>query len=237
MDENTMQIAAGILGNSVSGAMTAEEMEEKAENLLKEKYGESFTVTRIYQQKLFETYYSAQCVADAAPEWRFMAYIDTEGDGMSDNYAERSVCTKIAEQMMADMDGMPGTYHVYVRGLGPQPTTAKPSIGISEYLALDPENTFEVYFYLVPEEQNAGLIYEALSAGLKELQMMKGLLHVCILETDTLKDVLNYFDKYDNIYFVYRSIEQRVRDNEMEFENGSIKMDKKSFEELMKEVL
>ena len=137
-----------------------------AQELLEDKYGESFTVSEYGSQEIGSGYYTARAYAREYPEIPFTVNVDNDGKNFSDNYVARRVCARIAEQVSLNLDGMQGHYHVYVEPMVNGHGLDQPDMSISDFVQHNPANRFKICIFYAPENDaamNVSGIYENLS--------------------------------------------------------------------------
>ena len=211
-----------------------EAREDRAENVLKRKYGEEFVITRVYPQKFGALYYEVQAYPLARPELLFRAVIDTEDDASADDYVEHIVCAAISELVGENLDKLPAYFYVYTHGKGPQSIVDNPRISIQEYAELDGGNSFWVELYILLERDDPAGLYTEISGMLKGLEYVHADVRLVLVNEEQMNEVQSYFERNEGIFSEYREVTDGCRTIEIPFERGRIAMSAERFAEEMR---
>lgn len=181
--------------------------EDRVLELLSEKYGESFVIE---EDRGNGTYIVCP---EGDPSLLFRA--DADRKAVSDNYACKSLCRRLSEQMSGSLAGLSGDVFVYTECMVDVTALDDPDISLDEYLEISPGNRFVVYLFTdgsLPEEWT-----DYLSDGLEE---MSGQVQVYVTDGLGVEQVKRYLADHDTMYDEFWSAYEGSEAGIFRFENG-----------------
>lgn len=218
-------------------SVPSNERESRAEEALAQKYGREFEITRVYTQKFGDSFYEVQAYPVDEPQIRFTAAIGMEDNGISDTYVERRVCAAIAGHAAKNLDGLPGYYYLFARGIGPQPVTDNAEIAIKDYASLDLENKFRIEAFVVPESKDANAYYNSLAKIFDGLEYINGNVRLYVVDEEQMESVQAFFDENDDLGMEFMRLTEKFRSFKIPYQKGKMDMSKDAFLAAIKEVL
>lgn len=206
-----------------------------AQELLEDKYGESFTVSEYGSQEIGSGYYTARAYAREYPEIPFTVNVDNDGKNFSDNYVARRVCARIAEQVSLNLDGMQGHYHVYVEPMVNGHGLDQPDMSISDFVQHNPANRFKICIFYAPENDaamNVSGIYENLSRTLTGLEILSGgTIELYLTGEEKLSEIQQYCEATDTVTSEHIELARECKVVSVPFTSGILNMTQQQFEE------
>ncbi len=206
-----------------------EEREQRAKELLERKYNKTFEISEIYPIAIGQVYYDVQAFAADMPELRFMASIDIKDDNFSDNYVNRLVCYRISQKIGENLDDLPAYYYIYSHSLGFQAPADDPEISIEDYSKLTSDFKVRTELYIVPEDLDAGKLYECLKKSYEGLECVNGNIMVYILDRGQMDSVREYIETNDDLYGTYEELTEDFFNVFVPFNHGTIEISEAEF--------
>ena len=185
--------AIRILSNS-RGAMTDSEMRRVAQQVLEEKYGERFDVTKTENDREYKSCFFAYANPSAHPEMLFSAHISDDGRTIDDDYFTRTMGSRVSESVRKSVGDIGGEYYIFTSclsmdGMGESDITMDPS----EYAAKHNAEKFTISFYYAPYGGvDTSLLYSRLTDAIADIPAMNGCLVFHVVDNDMLHNVREY---------------------------------------------
>lgn len=199
-----------------------EAREAKAKELLSEKYGKQFEISEIYRQGLTLPYFEAWAYDTENPDLVFSVTVDLEGEGFSDTYVQKCVCSKISDSVSMHLDDFPGTFFVNTETQGMQPYADNPNIDVKGYWELNSDNQFVISVFSVPETSDIRMVYQSLNDILSDISYLDAKVNFYIVDNESLQKVQDYFETYDKSYMDFEKEALKYAQVQLTYQNGTL---------------
>lgn len=164
--------------------------EDSAKEQLEKKYNKSFVIKRMLSKNRIKRYCTVVAYDEEKPNLPFLAYVDIDGEGISDTYVSRRVCEKISNKVTQNIGDLDGTYFITSTAVAENGRFSNPEMTIEEYVDESSVSTFHVYMGYCPENgkiSNQEQLYMALSNAFNGMGDISGWIHVYIVDEGNLQ--------------------------------------------------
>lgn len=209
--------------------VNSKEYEEQACSLLEEKYGGQFEVVQYYGKEQLEDFYEVLAVSEDYPDILFEAKAACDGSYLSDEYVSARVCRKIEEKLEQNLSILPGYMLIKVQAISKTIDSADADMSVQEFVSIKEKDRFVVYLHYVPEEKDAGRVYNVFENAFSGLECLNGTMQLYITEEKTLKQIQEYFGEHAKTDNEYKEMTDGIDRVTIPFDLGVIQMTESEF--------
>ncbi len=222
-----------LIGVCAMAAMTgcgSRDRNAKAEQILEEKYGESFAVDENRGQEPMQDFYTVIAHSEAYPTILFSAAIGADDDSEGDTYVCERLMARMSDEMSRSMGPLKGESYVFAQGSLENTGFDDPNISLEAFMEGMPLEEFTVYLNYVPEDgETAEDIYAGVSSMVSRIAAAKGYVAVYICDEKTLDEIQKYVESHDILYDSYDKIVEERYAGKIRYEGGMPVGDKSEF--------
>ena len=226
----TLLLIAVFILTYMTGCGARDARQAQAKKALENKYGETFEITKVYDNNSVKSQFNAIAHSASRPWIQIYARVENDGSHVEDDYLEKIIGERIADEIKRNVGALNGTYYIYVSTLSGGMGISDTSISIADYAAFNPKNKFTISMYYAPQEYDADIMYDKLSESLHGLEALNGYFFVHVIDEKNLYNMKEYlqthafFDKDE--YEPYLKDELKIQ---IPYSNGRLDMTRGEF--------
>lgn len=205
--------------------------EERALNMLEEKYEEKFTIWQYTGQEFSRGYFTVICSAKEAQDILFEARVANDGSYMEDEYVSAVVCNKAERQIDENLEYMGGYLLEKVVPVSRSLDSADADMSVEEFMTRKPGNRFAVYLMYCPQEKGADRVYAELQKAFRGLDCMSGNIQLYVMQEEELKEMQGYLAEMTEPDLGFEERTEGKKRITIPFEKGVLLMSDKEFTE------
>lgn len=217
---------------SSMGCTKTKSYEETAEELLNEKYQDTFVVEEIQSVEILEGYYTVIAYQEDAPDRLFKAWVKKDGSGVDDNYVTKIICEKISDKIERNLDVLNGIYYVYTSSVIDVFDAFDPQITLEQYIESHPQMLHTIYLFYCQEEFEFENFYNGINRMLEDLPI-SGKICLFMLDEEQLKEVQGYLESHDQMYDDGDQIFEPYYRGVLSYEKGKIEETKEMLAQIL----
>ena len=212
--------------------MGIDNRKNRAKELLEEKYGEEFIVTKYLGSPFMTGYFEVEAYPRCNPELLFKAAVDVDGKEVEDQYVSKSICYNTADLIEQNLNGLRGSYFISIIPIAKNTILSNPQASMEDFVKANDKNRFSVYFFYCPDEQVDKETYASVCEMFKGLECMSGNIPMYVVEEKLLNQVEDYAGENRAFFNDFKLMTKPFHKGYIPFENGKVTMSEAEFLEM-----
>lgn len=172
--------------------------EDRASQMLQDRYNEEFEIVETYPTFLGRGYYTVLAAPANSPDILFEASIDTDDDNFSDTYVERMMCGQLADKVFENLGLDNASSYLFVHSLY-APVVYDKEISLADYITSGADD-YTLYLFVTPDAvQDTVEAVPDMYAGVSD--KLRGFLRLYVTDEDGINAAKEFLSSTaDGVY-------------------------------------
>ena len=195
--------------------------EDRARQMLQDRYDEEFKIVETYPTFLGRGYYTVLAAPADFPDILFEASVDVDDDNFSDTYVERLMCGQLADKVFENLGLDSTSSYLFVHSLD-APVVYDTGISLADYIAAGADD-YTLYLFVAPDAvQGTVKAVPDMYTGVSD--KLRGFLRLYVTDKDGINAVKEFLSSTaDGVYDPdFKQMTKEMDCIETEIENSRI---------------